>query len=72
MWNDPVWLCWQIEHQKIGDPLAYSIWLMGYISITMRNRLLPAIIALSKATVAAGVSAQRFNNLLSKVGETPC
>lgn len=71
MWNDPVWLCWQVEHQKIGDPDAYSIWLMKKMGIVIRVNVLPMMKALSKAMISANEATkrfQRFQEVFKSVG----
>jgi hypothetical protein len=64
-WNDPIWVKWQIEHQKTGDPQAYNIWLMKKMNITIRVNFIPAMQALSRAMITTAEATRRLHAVLS-------
>lgn len=67
MWNDPIWIRWQIEHRIIGDPSAFSIWAMNKMTLTMRETIIPVIRSLNKATISATFSVKRFYEIWQKL-----
>ena len=67
MWNDPAWVRWQIEHQKIGDPAAYNLWLMKKLNITIKVNIIPAMKAMNKAMISTAEATRRFKEVFESM-----
>jgi hypothetical protein len=60
-WSDPVWVRWQIEHQIMGDPSAYAVWMMKRLTVIIKVDVIPATEAFSRAMKSTAEAMKRFN-----------
>lgn len=60
MWTDPAWVRWQIQHRAMGDPAAYTNWLMKKVGRVIRHQVLPTMRAFTRTMSTTADSFRRF------------